>query len=182
MCSQRADHQGATIIPAPVWLSTIEHLEQLLEIHRSESFLTKVVGLYRIPDGFPHLWYWLAPFARVPIIYFANGRLILVPQGFRFEPVRRMLFMASVANVREDLMLEIRREDICNVEEYALDPEELPFPTRSYYNFPWTRIRTRLSGMRGDFLIGAGGAGPSMGGIRARNARLLETLSEYLLH
>jgi hypothetical protein len=179
MRGQRNDDQARTIIPAPVWLSNIDHLQRLLEIHRNESFLTKVVGLYRIPDGFPHLWYWLAPFARVPIIYFANGRLILLPQGFRFEPVHRALFMASVANVRSDLVLEIRRDDIRDVNEYMLDPAELPFPTRSYYNFPWTRVRTRLPGVSSDFLIGAGGAGPSMRGIRARNAQLLETLTAY---
>jgi hypothetical protein len=157
----------------------LEHQRQLVAIYRNSSRLAKFIGAPPLPDGLPHLQYWLLPFARVPIIYFANGRLLASPAGMRFESLPRRLFGANVVNVRNDLNFEVAREAIKTVEPYRLDPADLPFPALSYYNFPWTRVRTLAPGIATDFLIGLGGAGPSMNGIRQRNQQLFQFLTEY---
>jgi hypothetical protein len=172
-------HDAWTEFRRPVWLSSVEHQRQLVAIYRDSSRLAKLTGAHRLPDGFPHLVYWLLPFVRVPIIYFANGRLLASPERMRFESLPRNLLGASLVNVRTDLCFDVPREAIQQVEPYRLDPAELPIPGLSYFNFPWTRVRTLASGIAADFLIGLGGAGPSMRGIRQRNQQLFQFLVEY---
>jgi hypothetical protein len=171
-------HDSNTVFRPSVWLSSVEHLRQFVKVHRDGSPLAKFLGRYSMPKEFPHVQWWLFPWMRVPIIYFANGSLTVSPAGMRFESRPRTLFGASVVNVPRDLCFDVARESIKTVEPFTLDPAEAPFPALSYFNFPWTRVRTSNSGIAADFLVGLGGAGPSMRGIRQRNQQLFQFLTE----
>ncbi len=172
-----ASQVRSAVFQPPVWVSSVDHLNQFLSILSDSSFLTKFVGLYNLPEGFPFLRIWLLPFVRIPIICFANGRLILSPNDLHFEAAPWHLFGASVANLRADLNFEITSDRIQSVEQYMVDPTNLPVPAIRYFSFRWTRVRSLSTGLTSDFLIGLGGRGPSMKGIRERNEQFFGVIA-----
>ena len=157
----------------PVWMTSIAHLEALSRVYRETSISRQLLGLYRLPSGFPYTQGSLTfgPFGKVPQvalrsgeIHLGNGRVTFAGRPFRIPLFR-------VFNIPPDGTFSLRFDEITTVERF-----DFASPVSRYFTFPFVRLRSTQSGELADFLLCAGGYAFQMRRIQKRSLLLLDAL------
>lgn len=157
----------------PVWITSIAHLEALSRIHRETPLWRELLGLYRLPPGFPYVQASLgfSPFDKVPQIALRSGEIHLGNGRVTFagRPFRIPLF--RVFNIPPDGTFSLRFDELTAVERF-----DFILPVSRYFTFPFVRLRSTRSGELADFLLCAGGYAFQMRRIQKRSLMLLDAL------
>lgn len=156
----------------PAWISSIDHINAFKKAYSEASWPCRLVGAYRLPEGFPYIRGLFGIPFRMPVVMFASGELNVSPSllGFISKPWR--ISFEKRYNFKQDLHFELTAEEIV-----AIDRCEICSPVISSLKLPFMRVRTRKDGLLLDFLISIGGKGIAFGKIRERNEQLFEQLS-----
>lgn len=133
-------------------------------------------GAYRLPHNFPHIQMrrWLLPGRKIPVVAIASGSGRIENDKFSFRSTPFTILGSTTHNLL-DLQFDISRSELVAVTHASAES-----PVLRYYNMPFTRIRTRRSGLLSDFLVCVGGLGPSMQQINARSSQLFQALSDLM--
>ena len=158
---------------SPVWLSTEEQLRRLAEAYTQASVVQKSLGRFPLPSGTAHLQGWLMPWARVAIVYVAQGRLTIANTVLRFRAAPPRMFGWHVREVDSTLTFELTPQDIRTVEPFPLES-----PVARLFDLPLTRVRTTKPGLAQDFLVCVGGR-VLIPRIRARSLELRAALESF---
>jgi hypothetical protein len=154
-----------------VWVSTDAQFAAFDKAVRDASWLTKIIGRYRIPPGAAYLSAKFPPW-RMPIVLVANGTLSFTGNTITFTsaPMRKAMG-ARYHNMLDDLAFELSGADICTVETY-----DATSPFLSHFNMTWTRLRTAKPPPLDDFLLAVGTFTLETGKARQRSADLRAAL------
>ncbi len=154
----------------PVWLSSINHLNEFINIFEKNPWWRKyVLSNYDLPKDYPYVSYlW----NKLPIIFFASGKLIYEQNSVKFTPVNKNSLW-SYHNLKNDTGFELTAAD-----DLSLDRYHFTSPMIKYYSIDWIRIKTAKNIFQNDFLICRGGLGPSMKEIIKATDDLFEILVE----
>jgi hypothetical protein len=157
---------------SPVWISTAEQLARLEASYRSASLLAKLLGRFAFPEGTAHVRGIVMPWARVPLVAIAQGRLTVAGDRLTFAatPLR---VPGWLVRGMHDLHWELGRADVV-----AVDPADFASPFARMFDIPFTRLRTRRPGLLSEFLVCVGGRF-LMPKIRARSLDLRQALHAF---
>ena len=158
---------------SPVWISTEQQLRRLADAYTQATVVQKLLGRYRLPPGTAHLQGLFMPWARVPIVYVAQGPLSMDNVALRFRATSALLFGWRVREVDSTLTLELTPTDIQSVEPFTFDS-----PVARLFDLPFTRVRTSKTGIARDFLLCVGGR-VLLPRIRARSLELRAKLEAF---
>jgi hypothetical protein len=152
----------------PAWIATDEHLEAFARIKASRPMWLVMFLGYKMPPDMPAI---LIGWRAVPLVHFSSGVLTVRDRGFEFAARDPSTNTMHYRGLRNDLTFEITREQIISVERDA------GLKIARYFQPPFLRVRTTAQGWLSNFLVCAGGRGPSMKHIRERTDELYEALS-----
>src|SRR4051812_6516209 len=101
---------------SPVWISTTEQLRGLDATFRRASLPAKLLGMFALPEGAPHLRGIVTPWMTVPLVLLAQGRLCVDGDRLMFlaTPFRAPGWL--VRGVQPDLRWEIGRDELTAIE------------------------------------------------------------------
>ena len=156
----------------PIWISSEEHLNQFNEIIASSKLSENKTGKYNLPKDFPrvNLCYYIG----IPIVYFANGELILKEDSIEYSPIKAGFgFLKSYSNVRNEIYFKLNYSNIKSIDWYQHQNSFSP-----QYNIKWIRIECVEEILNGSFLLCVGGMGPSMQGIIKNTEELYNFLKD----
>lgn len=164
----------------PVWISSIEHLEQFDELIARTPKWRRSLGFYRFPDEFPRVDMGRKVFGKpmmVPLIMLSQGQLTIESGTLHFRAMdwSTIAVGRSTATrhcLRTSWEFSLRADDIQLVESYVRQSPLLP-----NFSLPFTRVRSyhREAALK-DFLICVGGNGNEMDKIREQSAQLFSEL------
>ena len=122
---------------SPVWLSTEEQLRRLADAYTQASVMQKSLGRFHLLSGTAHLRGLLMPWARVPIVFVAQGSLTIGDAALRFRATPPRLFGWQVQEVDSTLTFELTPSDVETVEPFTFPSPvarlfDLPFHPRTY--------------------------------------------------
>lgn len=155
----------------PAWISTTNHLAAFKELVRSTPLYRKMLLGYRLPEGFPAIRVGLG---WVPTVQIAMGVVTVDEAAIRFRSTPPPPFPRR-RNMIWNLSFELHASRILSVEPTHSDAGPI-----KYYEPPFLRIRSLETDWLSDFLICAGGSGPSMKRIHERTGVLLESLKRMM--
>jgi hypothetical protein len=156
----------------PVWISSLEHLERFVRIYRTARWWEPFVG-YRLPEGTPHLQLL---YARVPIVYFANGVLEVADGHASFYTVPRTVLGATIRNVRHPWRFILDGSDLRRVEDFRMKS-----PMFRYFKLPFVHVTTTQPPPLDDLLLCVGGTGFAMSRIRSQTHILHDRLHDLMI-
>jgi len=162
------DHQRF----APVWLSADEQLAVLSAAYGRASMARKLLGRFRFPPGTPHLSGGIIPWARIPLAFTATGELDLTADALTFSPRAYRMFGWHIRDLRGDVQFTLSSADVT-----AVEPADMPSLFISYFDLPFTRVRTTRQGLLGNLLFCVGS--PWMGRIWAQSVELRIALDRF---
>jgi hypothetical protein len=154
-----------------VWLSTDVQVATLLESYRRASLGARLLGRFNFPDDAAHIRGLIMPWARIPLIFVAEGALT-VDGRVAFVGRRRQVFGWQTVGVRSDLSFEYSASEIVSV-----DAADMASPVAKFFDVPFTRMRTAHAAPLDNFLLCVGGR-LSMPTIRAQSLALRHRLQE----
>lgn len=163
----------------PVWVSTVEHLNQFKTITADTSAAKKRGGRYLVPDGFPQtriaMFFGLAYSSPSPLLMFSNGTLDLSENGLSYKAYPFRLPNNKISNVKDDLAFSIPINEITLLEHY-------PFvsPINKNFNISFARVHSTQEGFLQDFLVCVGGQGLAFEKMRRANADLYAALTKMI--
>src|SRR5262245_49097845 len=99
-----------------VWLSTDVQVAALIAGYSNASWATKLLGRYDIPSGVAHIRGILLPWARIPLVFKAEGQLTISDSGLAFSARRRLMFGWRQLDLQSDLSFECAKSDLVSVE------------------------------------------------------------------
>jgi hypothetical protein len=155
-----------------VWLSTDTQVTTLLESYRRASLATKLLGRFDFPDDVAHIRGLLMPWARIPLIFVAEGALTVDGHSAAFVGRRRRVFGWRTVGIRSDLSFAYSVSEIISVEA-----ADMASPVARFFDIPFTRMRTAHPAPLDNFLLCVGGR-LSMPTIRAQSIELRHRLQE----
>lgn len=158
---------------SPVWLSTEEQLHRLADAYTQASLVRKSLGRFRFPSGTAHLRGLLMPWARIPIVFVAQGSLTIADTALRFRATPPSVFGWQVQEVDATLTFELTPRDVEMVEPFTF-----PSPVARLFDLPFTRVRTTKPGLAHDFLVCVGGR-VLIPRIRARSLELRAAVAAF---
>lgn len=158
----------------PVWVSTVEHVNKLHELYANASSLSRLFGVYDLPEGFPygHLYWGILPVFKAPLALIASGVVEIDGAELSFRSQPMPIFGSQIHNLRTDLAFHLQANELVSVERYTAAS-----PALSYFNLPFTRVRSQQAGLLSDFLLCVGGTGPFMNKVRARSEEFAVALT-----
>jgi len=144
-----------------VWLSTDAQVSTLVESYRRASLGNKLLGRYDFQNDCAYIRGFFTPWARIPLIFVAEGALTIAERRISFAGRRRRVFGWRMVGVRSDLSFEYSASEIA-----AVEVADIPSPVARFFNIPFTRVRTVRAAPFDNFLLCVGGR-VSMPTIRA---------------
>jgi hypothetical protein len=155
-----------------VWLSTDAQVTTLLASYRGASLGAKLLGRFNFPDDAAHIRGLFMPWARIPLIFVAEGALTVDSHSVAFAGRRRQVFGWRTVGVRSDLSFEYSASEILSVEA-----ADMASPVARFFDLPLTRMRTAQAAPLDNFLLCVGGR-LSMPTIRRQSIELRHRLQE----
>ncbi|HYF63878.1 MAG TPA: hypothetical protein VD886_13745 [Herpetosiphonaceae bacterium] len=157
----------------PAWITTIDHLDQLVAILRQPPALSRIFSRFVIPPGFPfaEIPLGILGSTRRPAVPLASGLMELQPGLITFEARPLRLPGPVVRNLREDMQFVLTAADVLGIERYV---GESPFGNN--FNMLFARLHTRRGGLMRDFLVCVGGGEPTMDRQRRETSQLIAAL------
>ena len=149
-----------------IWISSIEHLNSLNEITKTNGWWKTVLGKNKIPPGFPQV---NVGAKYIPVVFFVKGTLQLFERQIEFHPNR---FEPENGKKYRNLNIDFRFELPYDSIELSVYSNPKPF-IRSF-NIQWLK----LSGKNNEFpdiLLSSGGK--RMSQIKKENEKLLGLLT-----
>lgn len=157
----------------PVWLSTDEQLEALVDAHASASPWAKLAGRLPVRDGVTHLRGVFMPWMRMALVLNAQGELGFYQRSLVFKQRPFKAFGWRVQDQHRKLSFSLDADDVVSIE-----PCDFSSPVARLFDLPFTRVRTRRDGVQQDFLLCVGGR-LAMPLIKARSVDLRQTLLDW---
>ena len=118
----------------PVWISSSEHLQAFQRAYGETSIIRRLLGEFKLPEGFPYVRGFMAPWWRIPLIMTSAGRLRLENRTLSYEATPWELPFSRVYNLRSDWKFVLTAPDITAIEDF-----EAPSPVARYYNIPFAQ-------------------------------------------
>ena len=153
-----------------VWLSTDAQVTTVIEAYRRASWVTRLIGRYDLPNDSPHARGVFAPWARIPLIFVAQGSLAVDERAVTFNPRVHRVFGWRMHGVRSELSFHYPTVELVGVE-----PADKQSPVAHFFDIPFTRIRTVHAPPLDNFLLCIGGRF-AMPRIRRRSLELRKEL------
>lgn len=157
----------------PVWISSIVHMETFHRVFRDSCIFQRILGIYRLPEGFPFTRGMFGIPWRIPLVMYANGQIEIHNKSINFlsQPSK------TPFHVRKNLLVDF--EFVLNINDIlSIKPYIATSPLASYFNLPFVQVLTKKGGELSDFLMCVGGLGPLMGKIKQKNMEFLKNLNE----
>jgi hypothetical protein len=136
------------MIIEPVWVSSVEHLQTFERAYRDSSFCRRLVGAWKLPEGFPYTRGSTGIPWRIPLVMFSSGSLRIDDGLMDFEAKPYQLSFNRLHHLRSDLRFTLNAQDVNAVEGF-----EFVSPVQRYFSLPFARIRTNKAGELADFLL-----------------------------
>lgn len=159
----------------PVWVSTVEHLDQFKTITADTSAAIKRGGRYNVPDDFPQVripaFFGLFYAAPAPLVTFSNGKLDLGEHKLLFKAYPMRIMKNKISNLKDDLTFSISADEITSLEHYPFTS-----PINKAFNISFVRVYTSHEGFLRDFLVCVGGQGLAFEKMRRATANLFYDL------
>jgi hypothetical protein len=149
-----------------IWISSIEHLNSLNEITKTNGWWKTVLGKNKIPPGFPQV---SVGGKYIPVVFFVKGTLQLFERQIEFHPNR---FEPENGKKYRNLNIDFRFE--LPYDSIELSVYSNPKPFMRSFNIQWLK----LSGKNNEFpdiLLSSGGK--RMSQIKKENEKLLGLLT-----
>ena len=89
-----------------VWLSTDAQIGALTEAYRRATLATKLLGRFDLPHDAAYVRSFLIPWARLPLVFLAQGRLTVDQRTVAFTPRTHRIFGWQMFGVRSDLWFQ----------------------------------------------------------------------------
>lgn len=153
-----------------VWLSTDAQIATVIEAYQRASLVAKLVGTFHFPNDAAHVRSAFIPWARIPLIFVAQGRLSVDERAVLFSSRARSLFGWRIYGVRSDLSFRYPVSELT-----AVEPADMQSPVAHFFDIPFTRIRTAHAPPFDNFLLCVGGRF-AMPRIRKRSLELRHEL------
>jgi hypothetical protein len=153
-----------------VWLSTDAQVGALTEAYRRATLVTKLLGRFDLPQDAAYVRSFLMPWARLPLVFVAQGRLTVDERTIAFTPRTHRIFGWRMFGVRSDLQFAYSASELV-----AVEPADVQSPFAHYFDIPFTRIRTAHAPPLDNFLLCVGGRF-SMPRIRKQSLELRHEL------
>ncbi|MDF1837139.1 MAG: hypothetical protein P1V35_04670 [Planctomycetota bacterium] len=159
----------------PIWISTIEHLDEHARITASTSFLSKVFGRFNCPKSFPQIQplFGLFFYMKIPLVHFQSGELSVSKGSLDFQGEPPKVFSYRVSGDFPKVNFHLNPEQIKSVVKYSY-----PHPYMKWANLEWIRVRTTEAQLGGDFLMCVGGIAPGM--IKQQTDNLMSAIQSML--
>ena len=157
----------------PVWLSSDAQIAALAEAYGSATLTTKLLGRYRFAPEVAHIRGVTMPWARVPLVFLAEGPLTVSGDRLAFASRPPTLPGWYVRGGLPQASFDLAPSEIESVE-----PADSRSPFSKIFDLPFTRVRTARHGLMGNFLLCVGGR-VSVPKIRARSLELRRALEEF---
>ena len=135
-----------------VWLSTDAQIGALTEAYRRATLATKLLGRFDLPHDAAYVRSFLIPWARLPLVFVAQGRLTVDQRTVAFTPRTHRLFGWRMFGVRSDLSFQYSASELAAVER-----ADVGSPVAHFFDIPFTRIRTAHPPPLDNFLLCVGG-------------------------
>ena len=134
-----------------VWLSTDAQIAALTAGYRRATLATKLLGRFDLPQDAAQMRSFLMPWARLPLVFVAQGRLTLDVRTVAFTPREHRLFGWQLFGVRSDLWFQYSASELV-----AVEPADMGSPVAHFFDIPFTRIRTAHAPPLDNFLLCVG--------------------------
>jgi hypothetical protein len=152
-----------------IWISSVDHLEEVNRIARSNGWWRTMLGKNKIPSDFPQV----STGARyTPVVFIAKGSLQLFERQIEFHPNR---FEPANGKQYRNLNIDFRFELPYNSVELSVYSNPKPF--MSAFNIQWLKLSITNDKFP-DILISSGGA--RMSQIKKENETLTSLLKDKI--
>jgi len=152
-----------------IWISSVEHLEEVNRIARSNGWWRTVIGKNKMPAGFPQVRMGTR---YIPVVFFAKGSLQLFERQIEFHPNR---FEPVNGKEYRNLNIDFRFELQYN--SFELSVYSIPNPFMRAFNIQWLK----LSGTNKEFPdILLSFSGTRMNHIKKENETLIKLLKDKI--
>jgi hypothetical protein len=158
---------------SPVWFSTDHQIEALISAYQSASFVTKLIGNYKLPKDVASIRGILSPWMRVPLVLTAKGELSITESTISFKHIPHRVFGWIVRSPHKNLTFVLSIKDVT-----AIEPVDFGSPVARVFDLPFTRIHTAKAAPLDNFLLCIGGY-INMPGIRAHSQELRQKLISW---
>jgi hypothetical protein len=153
----------------PCIISSPAHLAQFADIKRQNPWWKMLLGLQKLPAGFPRVYVGNKP---VQVVFFAKGELTLVEQQATFRAAAPGFDNGQrYEHINTAFGFDLPYSAITQVERY-----QAPDPFIKYFNFNWVRIIVDDPAAPNDLLLSLTGSGTQMQQLHRQNDALFADL------
>jgi hypothetical protein len=142
----------APISFSPVWFSTDRQLETLVQVFKSATITSKLLGRFDIPADCASIQSIFMPWARAPLALQAQGAVTLNERSLSFRPRSFRVFGWRVRSPMKEISFDLSPVDVL-----AIEPADFSSPFMRAFDLPFTRVRTSKPTPIDNFLLCVGG-------------------------
>ena len=156
-------------IYSPLIISSPAHLAQFNDIKRQNPWWKMLLGLQKLPAGFPRVYVGSKP---VQVVFFAKGQLTLFERQADFRSAAPGFDNGQrYEHIQTAFSFDIPYSAITRVERY-----QTPDPFIKYFGFNWVRILVDDPAAPNDLLLSLTGSGTQMQQLNRLNDELFAEL------